>query len=267
MRTLAFAISLLALAAPRGFGESKDCLNPDVIVPDGRIVQSQFEGSDNGSNPAYFYTFYGQAGHSYSVEFVATTDNENNGRAIRFFNFVIWAPADKLAACTGNSSLTTVDTRKYSPALARDSYGTGRRLAFVQPTSGFDLLTIANSAGAGEYSYRVSDTTLFTPRWSTYSGFDSQWGFMNMSDMTVDGTFNVYDSGNRLLASTQVSIPAGGEVFRYSSSSDLNLPRDRVGYAYFAHTGPPRAILADSYMLNSAGTVIIFSKFETRYPD
>lgn len=270
MRVPVFAVVLLAGAAIFAGAESHDCINPHLVVSDGRIITSQFEASINGNNPTYWYAFSAQAGHAYTVEFVPTTDNENTNTSLHFTGLTIWGPNDianlQSNGCRGGTSLTWSTTQKYTPAIASGLYGTGQRVSFIQPVAGINILAITNTQAAGTYSYRISDTTLFNPRWSTYSGFDTQWGFTNTSDMAITGTLSIYDSNSHLIKSTQVTVPAAGQVFRTSNSSDINLPRDTAGSATFAYNGPPRAILADAYMLNGPATVVIYAKFETRYP-
>lgn len=266
-----FAVSLLFLCglASSSLAESHDCAFPSLVVTDGRIVSSQFEGSVSGFSPTYWYSFYAQAGHSYAVEVVPTTDNENVSNAIHFMNFAIWGPGDiaglQQGGCRGTSTLSWTSTQKYTPTIAKDSNGTGQRLSLIQPSAGLDIFSITNTQAAGAYSYRVTDTTLFNPRWSTYSGFDTQWGFTNMSDMTITGTLSIYDANNRLIKSVQVTIPGGGQIFRLSNSSDINLPRNNAGSAMFAYNGPPNAILGDAYFLNGDASVIVYAKFESRY--
>ena len=263
-------IAVLLLSAIAALGEAKDCLNPSLVVPDGRTVNSpQFAGSFNGYNPTYWYGFYGQAMHSYSIEFVPTLDNENTSNAINFVNLTIWGPNDISAlqanGCFGSTSVSWTSTQGFSPAIARSKYGTGQRVSFIAQVSGLNILSITNTQAAGPYSYRISDTTMFNPRWTTWSGYDSTWGFTNMSDMTITGTLYVFDSNNHLLVAAPVTLLANSQVFRVTGASDLNLPRNNAGSAFFAHNGPPSAILGDAYMLNSNGTVIVYSKFESRY--
>ncbi len=271
MKITVVLAGLLALAAC-GWAESQSCLAPDLMVTDGRIVSSNFEGSANGFNPTYWYAFYGQAGHSYSVEFVATTDNESSNLSINFVNLTVWGPNDisglRENGCRGATTLSLIATQAFTPTLARTVsggvYGTGQRTALVQPASGIDIVAVTNSQGAGGYSYRVVDTTLFNARWSTWTGYDTQWGFTNTSDMPITGTLSIYETSAHLLWSGTISVAPGGQVFRSSAASDLNLPRNDAGYAIFSHTGPPQAIIADSYMLNGNATVVVYTKFETR---
>ncbi len=267
MRTA--VIAAILLAAINVCGESTDCSNPSLTEADGRIVTSRFAGSVNGNNPTYWYGFYGQAGHSYAVEFVPTTDNENTSTSIEFGNLFVWGPNDisglQQNGCFGSSSVTFYAAQAYSPAIAKGKYGAGQRITFIATAAGLNIVSITNFQAPGTYSYRVTDTTLFNPRWSTWSGFDTSWGFTNMSDMPITGTLYVYGSNSQLLSAAPVTLPANQEVFRTTYPSDLNLPRNRDGYAVFAHNAPPGAILSDAILQNSNLTVAIPSKFESRY--
>jgi hypothetical protein len=266
MRTA--VVALTVLVAISVFAESPDCVNPHLAQADNRIVSSHFAGSNNGNNPTYWYAFYGQAGHSYSAEFVATTDNDNNSTSIAFGSLYVWGPNDIAAlqanGCFGSSSVTFYATQAYSPAVAKSKYGTGQRITFIATVPGLNIISITNFQAPGTYSFRITDTTLFNPRWSTWSGFDTSWGLTNMSDMPITGTLYVYGSNNQLLAAVAITIAANQQVFRTTYSYDLNLPRSRDGFAIFAHNGPPGAILGDAIVQNSNLTVAIPSKFESR---
>ncbi len=267
MRTAALAVMLLAAIA--ALGEATDCLNPDLGQADNRMVTSHFAGSSNGVNPTYWYAFYGQAKHSYSVEFVATTDNESTNTAIAFGGLYAWGPNDigslQQDGCFGPSSLAYYATQTYSPTLAKSKYGTGQRISFLASVAGLNIVSITNSGAQGTYTYRFTDTTLFNARWSTWTGFDTSWGFTNMSDMPITGTLYVYNASNQLLVAAQISVPANQQVFTSTYSTGLNLPRNSAGYAIFAHNGPPGAIVADAYVQNANVTVIVPEKFESRY--
>ncbi len=250
-------VIVVATVAPLALAESTDCTTPVLIVTDGRVTQSAFS-----QNSTYWYGIYAQAGHSYSVEFVPPADNYLNSTHVQFGPIAVFGPGDYMQGCRGNSSVLVTQNSGYSPVL-RNSNGTGRRISFTALSAGLHLIAISNVALSGTYSFRAVDTTLFNPRWSTWSGYDDQWGFLNLSDMPITGTLTVYGLGNSAVASVQVTVPAGGEVIRNSYPSDLNLPRSTSGYAIFSHNGPPDSILADAYMLNGNATVVVVSKFET----
>ncbi len=266
MRTTALVVMLLA--AIGALGEATDCINPDLAQADNRIVTSHFGGSSNGNNPTYWYAIYGQAGHSYSAEFVATTDNESTVTSIVFGGLSVWGPNDigglQTNSCYGTSSVAFYATQAYSPALAKSKYGTGQRISFSAASSGLYMISVTNYQAAGTYSYRFTDTTLFNARWSTWSGFDTSWGFTNMSDMPITGTLYIYGASNKLVASVQINLQANQQVFRATYSSDLNLARNNAGYAMFSHNGPPGAVLGDAYEVNGNNTVMVPEKFEAR---
>jgi len=258
----------MLLAAIGAFGEATDCVSPSLVQADDRMVTSQFAGSSNGKHPTYWYAVYGQAGHSYSAEFVATTDNRSTDTSIEFANLYVWGPSDiaglQASGCFGPSSVTYYATQAYSPTLAKSKYGRGQRISFTAAASGLFIVSITNNMAEGAYAFRFTDTTLFNPRWSTWSGFETSWGFTNMSDMTITGTLYLYGSNNQIIKTVTVTLAANQQVFRTTYSYDLNLPRSRDGYAIFAHNGPPGSILADAVMQGPNGAALP-SKFESRY--
>jgi hypothetical protein len=262
----------IVLSASLMLAESGDCTNPSIITPDGRINLSVFPAPAKGQNVTYWYGFYGQAGHSYSVEFVSPMDNDvptaPNSYTISFNTFKLWGPNDTLFGCGGNSSVSYISTAAYSPVLMNNGYGDGERWAFIAAVSGLYTLTISNSGGTGTYSFRVVDTTFFNARWSTWSGYDTQWGFTNLSDMPISGTFSIYNTATNQLVIAPIPMTIGaGQIVVLSSNlgtGGLNLPRNTSGYAIFAHNGPPGAFLTDAYMLNGSATLVIYAKFEPR---
>lgn len=257
-RIVVFAVLMVAagLAHPAQ-AESPDCSAPVLIIADGRITQSSFP-----QNATFWYGIYAQAGHSYSVEFEPPADNYTNNTKVQFAPLIVFGPGDALQVCHGTSSVAVTQNSGYAPVILKDSNGAGRRISFTAQSAGLHVISVTNVAGSGNYSFRALDTTLFNLRWSTWGGYDDQWGFVNLSDMPVTGTFTVYDLNNRAIAAMQFSIPAGGGVVRYSMNFDLNLPRNTSGYAFFSHNGPPNSIIADAYMISPTGAVVTYTKFE-----
>ena len=257
IRLILLSIALGAVFPPILPAESTDCTIPVLIIADGRITQSSFP-----QNTTYWYGIYAQARHSYSVEFEPPADNYPNTTRALLSPISVYGPNDNLQACRGTSSVAVTQNSGYAPVILKNGNGAGRRLSFTAQTAGLHLISVFNGGGTGGYSFRSVDTTLFNPRWSTWSGYSSQWGFLNRSDMPVTGTLSVYDSSNVMLVSVQIIVPAGGEVMRGSYPTDLNLSPNHNGYALFSHNGPPGAIVADAYMVGPAGSAVIFSKFE-----
>jgi len=242
--------------APRALAESTNCATPVLIIADGRITQSTFP-----QNTTFWYGIYAQAGHSYSVEFEPPADNYLNTSGVQFAALGVFGPGDYLAGCHGVSSVTVTQNSGYAPVILKNGNGVGRRISFTAINTGLYLIYATNVSGNGSYTFRAVDTTLFNFRWSTWNGYDNQWGFMNLSDMPITGTLTAYDSNNRAIVAVQFSIPNAGRVFRRSGPSDLNLPRDNSGYVVFSHNGPPRAVTADAYLINPTGVVETYTNF------
>ncbi len=155
------------------------------------------------------------------------------------------------------------DVSGVDPAL---NSGFSGRISWIQAYDGIGYVAILNLDSVNGYFYniRIVDTTLYNPRWSTWSGFGSTWGFNNTTGASISGTFSIYDGSGSVLKTVSVTVPAGKAKFYSSGPSDLNLPNNIAGSAMFAYVGPPGALQVDAYMLNGSGTVVIPTKFEPR---
>ena len=254
-----FAVFILfvVLAAMWVSAESTDCSTPVIIITDGRITQSTF-----GQTATYWYGIYAQAAHSYAVEFEPPADNYYNTTKVQIATLGVFGPNDAIPACHGTSTVAVTQNSGYAPVIFKNGNGAGRRISFTAQTAGLHLIAATNLAGPGSYTFRAVDTTLINARWSTWSGYDDQWGFVNLSDMPITGILTVYDSSGQVLAAAQFVVPVVGEAYRSSSRSDLNLPRNTGGSAVFSHNGPPNSVLADAYMISPTGSVVTYTKFQ-----
>lgn len=255
VRLLALSMLLCTMMAPWIFAESTDCTAPVIIIPDGRLTQSSFP-----QNTSYWYAINAQARHSYSVEFEPPADNYLNTVRPRFAPLSIFAPTDFLQSCHGSSSVVVTQNSGYAPAILANSNGAGRRISFTAQTSGLYLIQVTNLMGTGAYTFRSVDTTCIGIRWNTAAGYDLLWTMLNVSDMTITGTFTALDMNGQVVAAMQFSIPPGGRVARSSATNDLNLPRNSVGSAMFSHNGPPNSIMAEAFL--NGPTTATPEKFE-----
>jgi hypothetical protein len=105
----------------------------------------------------------------------------------------------------------------------------------------------------------VSDTTQYNPRWSTFGGYSTQWGFHNTTNTTISGTLKIYTTAGALVSNTTFNILSGRVVFK--TSSGLAIAASQSGNAVFTHNGPPGAIQADGYMISGDGKTIVPTKF------
>lgn len=257
---LAIAPLLLCIAlVSSAFAESTDCSVPVLLVPDGRITQSTIPQSTT-----YWYGIYAQANHSYSVEFVPAADNYFNVSRPQFNVISVYSPSDYLQSCRGTSSVTVTANSGYSPVILKNGNGAGRRVSFIAQSSGLHLISATNTAGAGNYTFRAADTTLFNPRWNTNGANDVQWGFFNVSEMVITGLLTLFDVNGQVVASVPFTVPPNGRAARYTGASDMNLPRNLAGAAIFSHNGPPGSVQGDAFIVNSAGLASIPVIFEPR---
>lgn len=199
-----------------------------------------------------YYTLKVLAGHSYSVDVWDPFDATNG-----------ISPAIQIVAADCISAVNATDASNVDPGL---SGGFSARVSWIQTSNATVHIAITNPDQNNSYTYyaRVTDTTLFNPRWTTYSGFSTQWGLTNTTSSDVLGTFTVIDLDGSILSTvTNASVKAGVTTFFYTWA--LGLPPDHVGSATFAYIGPPGAILADAYYLNANATVVVPSFFASKH--
>jgi hypothetical protein len=248
-------MSLMAVAESTGpCGEDET-----PLVPDGRL---QTGNIPNGTT--FFFLFETRAGHSYSVELRAP-----NGVFNQFTGSLsVFTPTDSNGGCV-TSTLVMRDTRTVDPRLSSN----GERLSFTATdtaNSGRHRILVNNNSGVAQnYTLSVTDTTLYNPRWSTFGTFITQWAFRNTTNAAIDCTLTAtpnLGTGSTTPVSITFTVPAGGELFRIiaAAGADINIGANRGGFAELSHDGPPGAIVADAYFINSAATVIVPSSFEPR---
>jgi hypothetical protein len=115
-----------------------------------------------------------------------------------------------------------------------------------------------------EHYIRVTDTTLYNPRWSTYGGFETSWGFANTTAFDISATLTVLDQNGSVLKTEQLTLKAG--LFTgLRAVFDFKVPADHAGDATLAFIGPPGGIVADAYFLNGNATVIVPSMFVSKH--
>lgn len=224
------------------------CPNDPVLVSDGTeslddlVVQST----------TVFYQVNVKAGHSYSIEVYDHTDST-----------AAVSPMIKVTSDCSNAISGVMDVTNIDPDI---SGGFSDRVSWVQGSSDQTVyIGIVNPDPNNAYTYniRVTDTTQFNPRWSTFAPFDTQWGITNTTTSPITGTLTVFSSTGAVLATITKTYAAG--LFTLVSARGNSVPVNQLGDATFTYVGPAGAILADAYAVNSAGTVIVPFKFEGKH--
>ncbi len=238
MISLVAIVALLGLPALARAGEGTNCFTETVLAADGRIVESTIP---NGST--FWYLIQTTVGRSYSVEIKSKVDPINTmpGNAT-FFNGT--------DGCGGVSTLTTRDIRMLDPQVPAN--GTRRSFTAVDPAdSGRHRIRLVATAGTPvAYTISVSDTTMFSPGWSTF-GVSTFWSFYNTTNATINGTLTLLDSTGAQIAAVGLGIPTGQAAF--PSTITMAIGANMSGTARFTHDGPPGAILAEAAITNFAG--------------
>src|SRR5207245_10126934 len=139
------------------------CTNVTVVVPDGRLTQATLAAGAT----AWFGASV-KLGDSYSVEFKNTTGGVPPG------TLTVFKGDD---GCAGSSTLTTNDTSAIDPSgtggIVRSSFTATGAQTFFQAR-------LVNTTGSPvTVTFGWSDTTQFSPAWSTNGSFDTFFSFLN----------------------------------------------------------------------------------------
>src|SRR5208337_1370044 len=221
-----------------------ECGSDPILPTDGAATLDYVGTSPN------FYLVHLKAGHSYSAELFDSTDLYVTGGA----QLVLLSSP----ACT---ALPTTDVVSLDPDLSNNF---ADRISWIQAADADGVLQVNNLDNSGNfysYSIRIVDTTLHNPRWSTFSGFITQYALVNNTSTAISGALTLIDSTGTQY-SANVTVPAGGESFQ--TTGGLSIPADHFGFGTFAFVGPAGGITADAYFINSNATVIVPSTLAPR---
>jgi len=216
------------------------CAMPLVVVPDGRLTLSVMPGGGAFWFGATLRAPAGpDLGNSYSLEFANRTGTDMPPGAL-----TVYSGDD---ACGGNTTLATTDNAAVDPAgttgIVRASFTTS---GATQPF--FRARLVNGSSSTIPFSFRWSDTTMYSPAWSTNGAFDTFYSFQNATGASLSGTLALLDTTGVALSTFPLSIPAGQTVS--VSTASLGVARNQTGTARLAHDGPPGAIVAEAAIAN-----------------
>jgi len=220
---------VLLVASPLAHAEGGACNAPTVIVPDGRITQSTI-----GAGATFFFRITSRVGNSYSAEF-----HNVLGAAVQ-------TPGTLTVFSDANTCAATVTTTNAAGTDPGDV--NGNRVTFTATTTVTTFSLNNTSGGSITYSFTVSDTTMFSPAWSTNGTFDSFYSFLNTTGATLNGTLTLYNTAGTQVSSTAFTINANSTAS--TNTAALATVRNTTGTAKFVHNGPPGAILAEAAIAN-----------------
>jgi len=230
---LAAAVVLLV---PRiGLAQGTVCGQETVLVPDGRLTNGSLAASATG-----FYLVQTTVGRSYSAEIKSDPPNFGNPVTITVF--------DGTSACGPGNTLTSRDTQPVDPPIPSN----GRRRSFtaIDPANGgfHRIVVVNNTAGPITFTATVSDTTQFSPAWSTISSFDTFYSFYNTTNSTCNVTLTMVDTGGVVRTTFSGAVTTGTTLS--TNTSALATARGMAGTAKLTHDCPPGGILAEAAIAN-----------------
>jgi uncharacterized repeat protein (TIGR01451 family) len=203
-----------------------------VVVPDGRV-------SDFTLNAIAVLPFGAslKIGNSYSVEFKNKSGDSTPPGTLMMFS------GDD--GCGGTSTITTRNTAAVDPASGSASYRVSFTAAGVEP---FFRARLSGSPSTVPITVTWSDTTMFSPAWSTNGSFDTYYSFQNTTGATLNGTLTLFDTGGAVVSTSNLVVPAGQTVA--TNTVALSSARNHTGTARFTHDGPPGAFVAEAAIAN-----------------
>ena len=253
-------LGALALMPQALHAQATACANAIPAPTDGRggehIVYSI------PASTTHWFTVQGFAGNSYSVEIFDPFDSGANVPLPTIFKL----SAFNTGTCTGTAFATT-DTTFVAPGIDNLNFGplAGRRVSFTAAATDDYLIQITSGSSGFVYTINASETTLFSTRWSTFSGFFTSYGFTNTTDVAISVTLKLIDTAGTVVATFTQSVPAGRVI--YTTTNAMGVAANDTGSAFLTHNGPPGGILADAILANfgTSPPTTLVSKFEGRH--
>lgn len=209
------------------------CVSQMVVVPDGRLTQSTIAAGAQ----AWFAASL-RIGNSYSVEF-----KNRSGDSTPPGTLTLYSGDD---GCSSTSSMTPRDTTAIDPGGGLGS----RRVSFTAAGTGTLFRALLDNTGGPliPLSFSWSDTTMFSPAWSTSGSYNTYYSLQNTTGLAIGGTLTLRDAAGVILTTSNVSIPAGQAVS--TNTASLSTARNRTGTATFTHDGPPGAVIVEAAIAN-----------------
>jgi len=251
---VAFAAMSLALAV--GFANAQ-CAKYYNVVPDGRISSSYYSVAASSANANFFSL---TAGRSYSVEVSMPFDAYSIQPLQVFVNEI---PGG--TCILSNSGVTVNNATAVDPNPGTGSSNVTRLTftALISTDFGYVVVNNTDASNTHYYNVTVSETTMFSPSWSTFTPFLTQWGLQNTTGSTINAVLTVTDTFGGGPYKKTVAIAPSATVFVRTGDSFVGgpIPANHGGGAILTHDGPPGAIVANCYILNTSGTVIFPVEF------
>jgi len=248
-RTLSFVflLSTLLLAfTPGAQADNTTCSGAIFIIPDGSAHEGTFTAVDQDR----WFRFFAKANRSYTVisENLEPTDEQSSVQGSGLFS-----------TCTsgmvgGTLTSTSLDATEPVSFIAPGGPTLGSLKIGFKAASDTHVFFRARSPGSGtvgSFRVRVEETTLFSPLWSTFGGFETFYRFQNSTNSSCNVTLRMVNDAGTQVANSSFPIPANSTVPTVftgpMAQGGLNLANDQAGQAVITHDCPPGAIQVDGF--------------------
>jgi hypothetical protein len=251
LTTLVVASAVLGVAAPAAALDNTSCNGAIFVVSDGSLHTGTF----TAAGQLRWFRFATKADRSYAI----TIENLSPTDVQPFVEFS--EDNTRLGTCAGPEAATLfTDTADPATRAAGGVIGSARA-TFVS-NSATDFFFAVSTGKAGQsFRVRVDDTTLFSPFFTTRSGYETHYRFANTTSMALVGTLKLVDDGGAVVATHTFKLPANSTspvIYTGPAAAPLvglNVPNNRTGQAIVTHNGPPGALAADGYWGSPKGVI------------
>ncbi len=167
------------------------------------------------------------------------------------------------------TNTSVIQPQVFFQGIATDIRG-GIRVNFTIPSTGgyaFDFQHFAG--GTATVTAVLVETTLFSPLWSTFGGFETFYRFQNTSNGVCNVTLRMVNDAGMQVANTTFPILHNSTVPTVftgpTAQGGLNLANDQAGQAIITHNCPPGAIQVDGFTgrFDLATPVVLPIKIQT----
>jgi len=226
-----FAALLLPSHASAALGTA--CGNATFVPADGRLISATIPGSTT----VFFALDNARSGSTYSMEVVEADApfSPSLPAAVTY--------SDGFSTCA--VALAGVrSTNTLEPTLTNS----GRRISFTAASS-FPGFSLANaSATPINIMYSASNTTQYSPTWSTNGTYDTFYSLLNTGNATCNATLTLRNTAGGTVQTTALTINAGATAA--TNTVSLATPRNLSGTAKLTHDCPPGVILSNAAVAN-----------------